>query len=187
MAEEPVVYRIDAQDRIVSAGPAWDRFAVANASPHLVSEKIVSRSLWDFITDTTTRLLYRDLLKRARAGNALSFPFRCDSSETRRFLEMTANAAGDGSVEFKVRTLAVEKRAPQPLLESGARSAEPALRMCGWCKKMPVGDAWIEVEQAVATLRLLEAPVLPAVSHGICEDCERRMREVIDRAAKPSN
>lgn len=187
MAQDSVIYRIDGKDRITSANREWDRFALGNASEHLVSERVGSRSLWDFITDDTTRLLYRDMLKIVRSGREVSFPFRCDSAECRRFLEMHARKIDDDSVEFEVRTLAVEERPRQRLLENGGERTDAVLRMCGWCKKMPIGERWVEIEEAVAELGLFEASALPLISHGICAECEEttlKRFEASERARK---
>lgn len=183
MNEHPdIVYRINALDTIVFVNEEWDRFAAGNGSPGMVSDRILNRSLWEFISDPTTRLLYREILERARAGRSVNFPFRCDSPDRRRFLEMTVGLTDDAAVQFRVRTVAVEQRASQPLIAGGGR-VEPHLRMCGWCKKIPLADrgGWVEIEDAVAALKLFEQPELPLISHGICEDCETKMKERIGR------
>lgn len=180
MAElDTVVYRIDPRDIITFVNPEWDRFAAENASPEAASDRILSRSLWDFIADETTRHLYRDMLKGVRTGRRLRFPFRCDSPDCRRFLELDARHLDDGAVEFQVRTLALEPRAPQPILDGGVKRREPYLRMCGWCKKVPDGDGWVEIEEAVAKMKLFDEGALPAVSHGICEGCDQKMRRTV--------
>lgn len=181
MANESVVYRIDVHDKITSANREWDRFAIDNSSEHLVFERIASRSLWDFISDATTQLLYRDILERVRSGHRLSFPLRCDSADRRRFLEMHMQLVDHGAVEFEVRTLSLEIRPPQELLESGGRRTKAFLRMCSWCKRIPDGNDWIEIEEAVAKMRLFEADSLPMISHGMCEQCELKMHRSLDR------
>jgi hypothetical protein len=173
--DDLVVYRIDAHDGLAFVNEEWDRFAVANGSGHLLSERILSRSLWDFVSDATTRQLYREMLIGVRAGRRLRFPFRCDSADCRRFLEMDARLIEDGAVEFQVRTLALEKRPPQAILDGGGERSGAFLRMCGWCKKVPHGEDWIEIEDAAAKLGLFDSASLPAISHGICEACEQRM------------
>ncbi len=179
MVQASVVYRIDKQDKLLGANAEWDRFALENSAGNLVSDRIASQSLWDFISDTTTRFLYRDILKKVRAGHRVSFPFRCDSADCRRFLEMHAYLIEGGAVEFEVRTLALEKRPPQPVLDGGGRRTGDILRMCGWCKKMPDAGGWIEIEEAVAKMNLFESDVLPVISHGICEECDMKMRKTL--------
>jgi hypothetical protein len=53
------------------------------------------------------------------------------------------------------------------------------VRVCGWCKKVDVGGSWAEVEEAVTRLRLFDRPLLPQLTHGICEGCYDRMVETL--------
>lgn len=176
-AAGPVVYRIDAGDRLSSVNAEWDRFAVENGAAELRSGRVLARTIWDFIADPTTRHLYETALAQVRAGREVRFPFRCDGPQIRRFLEMTATAAGEGGVEFRVRTLKTESRAAVRLLDPEVPRAGEPLRMCAWCKRVVAGGAYLEVEDAIAALGLFDAPVLPPVTHGICPACEARMSE----------
>ena len=53
------------------------------------------------------------------------------------------------------------------------------LRACGWCNRVDVDGAWTEVEDATARLGLFERPEVPAVAHGVCGECERRMAALL--------
>ena len=158
-------------DEIVSVSEAWTRFALANDAPDLVREKVLNRPLWDFITDLSTEQLYRQILERVRSGEAARFSFRCDASDRQRFMEMSITALENGGVRFETRTLRSVDRPPQSLLGRYAPRADDLLRICGWCKRVDVGGAWKEVEEAVDLLRLFERPRLPELTHGICEAC----------------
>jgi hypothetical protein len=177
MLMEPVRYSVDAQDRLEAASPGWDRFATANGGEAALWERVRGRSLWDFVADRTTRGLYKDLLARARGGRAVSFPFRCDSPDARRFLVMEMRPAGEGRVEFLVRARAVEPRPPVPLPQERPGGL---LRACGWCRRVAGPGGWLEVEDAVRELGLFEAKELPAATHGICARCEDEMVRVLD-------
>lgn len=170
-----VVYSVDSQDRLTAVNAEWDRFAVANGSPGLRSQEVLSRSLWDFVAGGSTRHIYTVVLAQARSGRRLRFPFRCDAPDLRRFLEMDAAGAGDAAVEFRVRTVKTEPREAVALLDPSRARAGPPLRMCGWCKKVAVDEIHVEVEEAIACLDLFDGAPLPPVSHGICPACEARM------------
>lgn len=58
-------YRINRLDEIVAVSPGWDAFATANDGPDVVAAKVLTRPLWHFISDPTTRQLYDHILKRA--------------------------------------------------------------------------------------------------------------------------
>jgi len=174
-----VVYRVDALDRLAFVNDEWDRFAAANAGEACLSSKVVGRPLWDFVSDKTTRLLYRNMLTKVRGGGNVRFPLRCDSPDCRRYLEMEMGPAGFGAVEFTVRTAAVETRPGQALLDPASPRGEEFLRACGWCKKIEVGGLWYEAEVAVAKLGLFGARVLPLVTHGMCLECETDMSKTL--------
>jgi len=180
MADEGiVVYRVDAEDRLAFVNDEWDRFAAANAGQACLSSKVLGRPLWDFVSDRTTRLLYGSMLAKVRAGAPVRFPFRCDSPDCRRFLEMSAGLADLGAVEFTVRTAAIESRPAQALLDPATPRTEALLRICGWCKKVEIGGLWYETEVAVAKLGLFGAHALPLVTHGMCLECEAAMTRTI--------
>lgn len=174
-----VVYRVDSKYRLTAVNAEWDLFAVANGAAGLRAPGILSRPLWDFVTDGPTRHFYHVILEQARAGRRLRFPFRCDSPDLRRFLEMDASGAGEGSVEFRVRTVKTEPREPVALMDPSRERTGPALRMCGWCKKVVVDEAYVEVEEAIARLDLFGGAALPPITHGICPAREARMFETL--------
>jgi hypothetical protein len=171
---EPIVYRIDANDTIVSVNAAWREFAHANDAP-LVAEHAVGSSLWDSITGAETALLWREVMTRAREGAAPSFPYRCDSPGRRRHLQMRLIGLPDGGIEF-VSTLRTEdQRDPVALLlGNGPRPGTP-IRSCSWCRRFDA-DGFVEVEEAIIRLGLLEnAP--PPVTHVLCAQCATAVRE----------
>lgn len=177
-----ITYRVNDRDEIIYVNEAWDRFAEANAGQGITSEQILGRRLWDFITDPTTRELYRQVLSRTRDARPVRFNFRCDSPDCRRLLVMDAERREDGTVEFRTRTLLQESREPVPLLAAnGTRSGE-LVRVCGWCKRVFVGGAWEDVEVAVERLQLFEHAILPSLTHGICDACYARLMDTLDHA-----
>ncbi len=176
-------YTLNDSDEIVAVNDDWDAFATANGAPHLAAGQVLGRSLWEFVTDDTTRLLYRDVLARVRRDRAIRFTFRCDAPDCRRQLEMEVSGAPDGGTTFRVRTLAEETRPPQPLLDPAHPRSAQLLRACGWCKKVDLDGRWVEVEEAVEAMGLFQHAELPQVTHGICDDCFARMSAAIEEAA----
>lgn len=181
--DDDVVYRIDERDKITFVNEAWDRHALEAATPGLTAPGVLARSLWDYVSDTTTRQLYRDMILSIRAGRRIRFPFRCDAPDARRFLRMDARALGAGAVEFRTRVLVRQERPAQLVLQAGGARREPHLRICGWCKKIPDGLAWVEIEAAVAKMDLFASEDLPALTHGICPECEAAMNRTLEGRA----
>lgn len=70
----PVVYEVDATDRIISVNDAWITFALHNSGEALLPPGIIGRHLWDSVADPTTIELYRMLYARVRSrGEPVTF------------------------------------------------------------------------------------------------------------------
>jgi PAS domain-containing protein len=176
MASVPIVYLIDAEDRIVRVNPAWDEFARANDSPALLGRHMLGRALWDFIADRTIREIYRRLLLRVRDGRPMRYRYRCDSPRHRRVFEMQLKAMPDGGVEF-TSTLETEEARPAviSLLDANAPRSTELVRMCSWCHGVRwAGESWVPLEAAVERLHLREVHAMPSLTHGICEPCAKK-------------
>ena len=169
---------IDARDQIVSANGDWFAFARENGAARLEKDAL-GKSLWDFICDAETKILYSLFLKSVRgSGAALSLPYRCDSADERRYMEMTIAPTTEGCVEFSSRVIREERREKMSLLDTQVSRSEDVIVMCSWCKKVQLSDReWAEVEAAVQAMNLVNAARFPRVSHGICNRCKTEMAE----------
>lgn len=170
---QPLVYRIDSDDRIVYTNAAFAGFADSNGAAGL-AEVVLGRSLLEFVEGIETRMIWRMLLDRARGGQSLAVPFRCDAPDERRILRMTLSARPDGHVEFISSMLGSRRRQPVPFYAavSAPRSGE-LVTVCSWCCRVQA-DGWVEPEIGVMRLGLLTLDP-PPISHGICEDCSERL------------
>lgn len=181
MAPEPDVhYQINHRDEIIFVDDAWDRFAATNEGTKLGSKDILGRPLWDFITDATTRQLYKQILARVRQGSVAGFTLRCDGPSRKRLLEMTIRAQGPGSVEFATHTLQVEDRPPVLLLVGGRKRSDDMVKVCSWCNRVKVARGeWAEIEVALETLKTFESSAMPQVTHGMCDTCLAAMTKTV--------
>ncbi len=181
MDKNIVSYRIDASDRIVEASDSWDVFAAENKAPRLTRKEVVGRFLWDFIEGSDTRHLFRLMLSKARASlSSMRIPFRCDSPEARRFMEMEIRPRPDCSIDFVCATLKTEARTPVAFIDPDVDRSNEWRTICSWCKriKMPGGE-WAELEEGIRRLDLFGTKRPPRMSHGICpEDQEMAYREM---------
>lgn len=184
MGSPTIIYTLDSNDRIVSVNEAWDSFATQNEGTAFLAEHIVGRNLFEFIGDDSTRQIYRQMLARIRSGKDLEYRYRCDSPECRRLMEMQVRATdSEGGVEFRSITLEATQRAPMRLPQAdGADVTEPAelQRTCGWCNRLDVNGVWMEIEDALPRLQVLESAAAPTLTHGICEACLAKMEAELD-------
>jgi hypothetical protein len=172
---QPVVYRLNRKDEIEFVSRSWDEFASENSGHHLFADAVIGSSIWNFISDRSTKQIYRDVFSRVRAGKEVKFWIRCDSPEKKRLLEMQLAPANDEVVAFEVITISEQIRQRQPLLDPRIPRSGEVLRTCGWCRRVDADGHWLEIEEAVPKMELFRSDVLPDITHGICSDCDRRM------------
>lgn len=171
-----LIYRVDANDTFVFIGEGWNQFAAENGLPRLTGERLLKASLWDFLSDLTTRHIYRIWMHRVRqTSRSVSVPFRCDAPDRRRFMRMTIRLRPGDEIEFCSETLREETRPSVKVLDLSHPRHNEFIVMCSWCKKIKAPD-WVELEQGITQLGLLDAPRLPCVSHGICPECEHYLQ-----------
>jgi hypothetical protein len=155
-------------------------FAQANEGGCLVDGS-VGEPLWAFISGPEVRLLYEALLARVRKANtAVDFTYRCDSPDRRRLFELVAVPLSDGHVAFASLMIRDEPRPRVALLQADVRRGTDLVRMCSWCKKILTEDGWVEIEDAVAKLGLLERENPPSITHGVCDACHADLMEKVE-------
>jgi hypothetical protein len=165
---------------VIGADEAFGRFATENGAPELAPPTCLGRSLLACIADRTTAHICRRLFERVRIrGTPVTFPIRCDSPALRRYLRITI-ARRPGSFLVRSTVDRTEARAPQELLDVPRNDDGTLLTMCGWCKRIDVHGAWWEVEDAVNELGLFGRSVLPAITHGMCQQCHDQIIQLIE-------
>ena len=169
-------YSIDHKDRIITVSQNWQAFAQENdASLPVVN--VIGRSLWDFISDESTRELYKALLRKVRyQGGYVTIPFRCDSPTTRRYLQLQLSADFTGTVYFKSYTLKTEPRSAAKLLDCNEQRSDNEMTICSWCKQIKLGDDfWVDIEFAIDKLSLFNGDGLPELVQSTCTACQQRL------------
>ena len=176
-----IQYRIDAENCLIYVNDRWDQFAEENDGRGLALVDVLGTSLFSYIADDTILQLYMQLVVLARQGRPATFNYRCDSPKARRRFEMNIHALDAGEVEFSSTLLENEPRAEVLLLDRRQPRNEQFLRVCSWCQRIRVGDAWLSAEEAVEKLDLMEEATMPVLTHGICETCHDEMMATIAR------
>lgn len=171
-----VEYSIDADDCVMDVDRDWAAFARDNGAPELV-ELQPARTLWSYFDGDEVRDLWRVLVERVRANQAPArVPLRCDAPHMRRWFEMTLTPEPNGVVRFRSALVFEEERDSVSFLgPQTERDAEASpVAVCSWCGHGHNGDRWVEIEDLVGELRLLEAQ-MPSISYGICPACRDLM------------
>jgi hypothetical protein len=163
------VHIVNRQDEITFVDEAWLTFAKKNDWSD--AGTVVGTSLWDHISDTTARHLYHLWMTQVRgSGKPITVPFRCDSPDARRFMELQISRQ-DQHLVFASRLIREEPREHIALLDFRTPRDSQILKMCLWCKKINT-STWVPTEAAVRELNLFDAPVMPMLTHVTCPDCE---------------
>lgn len=170
---ESVRYRINGDDLLVDVNRGWQRFAMENGAAHLVSNLVLGRSLWDFVSDAETRCIYEAILQTVRGNKRnISLDLRCDAPARRRFIRLDIAALSRRRVQFVGRVSKIERRDAVALLEPDFDRSTESLMICGWCKSIVLpGGRCLEIEEAVRQLGLFHSHVLPRLNHGVCPSC----------------
>lgn len=174
------VYRIDAADIIRYVNSAWKQFARDNDANDDLTNHAVGRSLWTFIYGQATSELYRVILRHVRQNRKpVRFPYRCDSPDVCRKLEMEVIPLDNDAVEFRNTLVETTTRPTSVQLRCPSFAGDPLLARCSMCNKVKCADEWIEVDKAVSQRHILlgEEPTL--VIYGVCEDCSQRVSNML--------
>ena len=165
----------------MSVNSEWLSFARENEAASLCSEGVVGERLFRFVADPETRHLYEMIIDAVRSdGRRVTIPFRCDGPAVRRFMELDISQGSEGQVLFESRIVREETREPVSLFDTSVDRSDDFLVVCSWCKRVDASGDWVEVEEAVARLKLFDTARLPQMTHGMCADCAARLQRELD-------
>ncbi len=172
-------YSIGPDNRVDRVSDAWLAFARDNGAAGLTAEAVIGRSLFAFISGAETEFLYYLLLDEMRSsGRRIVLPFRCDSSSRRRFMRLEMSPLENHGVAFTATLIREEPRQAISFIDAAAARTAAALTICSWCKRVKVGEEWLDLESAVASLDLFRSSRLPQQNHSVCSRCRGSVRRV---------
>ncbi|KAA3610434.1 MAG: hypothetical protein D8M58_05535 [Calditrichaeota bacterium] len=175
------IYYLDSNDKIIDVDDNWLSFAAENV--YSISQSFIKdKPIWDIITDIEIQHFYKILIDKVRTYKTkIHFPFRCDSPDCRRFMELSLRLDQENRIEFKSRLIREEFREPVDLFDVQNDRSKELVRVCSWCKKVAVSDnTWLEVEDAIRELSLFDYIKLPKITHSICPTCHKNNRRLLE-------
>jgi len=163
----PLRYTLDANDAIVAVAGDWDLFALANGGEAILAARIVGRRLDDFITGDVTRMFVRTMLMSARTlKREVQRPYRCDSPQMKRLMQMTITPRGSDWLDVCHCQLHQEPwQRPQPIIAAASACTGTFIKRCSMCNRIRVRQEWGEVDEALPMAARLN------VVYGVCPDC----------------
>ncbi len=176
-----ISYTLDRHNAIIDVNEGWEAFASQNEGEGLSLEDIRGHLIWEYVASAEVRYIWNEVLERVRRrGRSTTIPFRCDGPATRREIEAYISALPNGCIQYENYLHREDARTPIPLLSmQTAGGTNGCVRMCSWCKNILAPAGWLELEDAVNELRLLDQQAMPRISHGVCPDCFERIMSSI--------
>jgi hypothetical protein len=166
-------YAVDGDDIIVSVGDDWLKFARDNGAPELSRNSVIGHSLWEYVSGNSTRELYEVIFRRARdERRTLVLPFRCDSPDRFRFMQLAIESGEGPELRLTGRLLREQPRPYLKLLDRLVTRSSDPLGICSVCLRVQILDTtWVEAQEAVERLRLFDSVELPLLDFRVCGDC----------------
>lgn len=173
---EDTQYWLDTDNKIVKVNTAWNTFAVNNDAPELVHESVLGHSLLNFIAGDDTRMLITALIDSVRVrGEPIRRPYRCDSPDCRRYMEMYILPENAGHVRLVHHVVSIETLV-HPVKFITIFNDEARIVRCSICNQIRVGYDWMESDAAYRYNYLSQGEV--KVVYRVCPNCQSMVQEM---------
>jgi hypothetical protein len=183
MDNNSIVYQLNENDEIIYVNENWNKFAAENDGlPETLSDNVLNKKIWCFITDFETIHLYKALLNNVRLyKRTANLTIKCDSPFMVRFIEMKIKPLENNHIEFCCVTKKQYERPIVLLLDKKIPRNNSFLKMCSYCKAINIENEWVETEVGISRLSLFLKSSLPQISHGICPTCYKNVMQEIEK------
>lgn len=160
-------YLLDQRERIVSVDGAWDAFAEENGGCHLSAAELWGHSIWEYVAGDNTKMWLTALFQYARLkGSGVTRPYRCDSPELKRYMQMTVRLESGSLLRVDHELLYTEPRTPALHFRHSGRHDQAPFTRCSNCGRIHVG-AWVEPDPSHANT----GSTLTVV-YSVCPTCQ---------------
>jgi hypothetical protein len=161
--ELQLIYWIDKFNRIIKVSDHWDNEALQQGGRDATEDKVLSRSLDDFLSDDTTVMLLDTMLKRVRfTGNSITRDYRCDTPVLRRYFEMVLELEDDSVVRVSHYLKGVE---PKDVNRNVMFAGRNGHKRCSMCSRILKEGQWIDIDDLPKDQQSIP------VYYGLCPDC----------------
>lgn len=167
-------YVIDGSYRIIEVHSNWDRFAKDNYGDRsILRQNIIGKNVMEFIKGDSVRMWYESIIELAKnLGIHITRPYRCDSPDKKRFMEMEVIPLKNGNVIINHYLIKEEqmKGNPHSPFVYGNSEDRNTITRCTICNRFLHRNQWIELEEAVKhyDFRII------TITDIVCNDCIRR-------------
>jgi hypothetical protein len=167
-----VVYEVDGNDTLCAVNPAWTEFATANGATGLLPKHVLGTCLWSHVVGEETSTLYRSLLDVVRrTQRTVSFQYRCDSPDLRRFMRMTVSPVRHAGVVFESVLIRSEQRDRAVHMRYAGIAVHPMVLRCSMCNRLQFRGEWMDIAEAFKRGEVLNTEIPIRVAYTVCEPC----------------
>lgn len=132
-------YDLSAENRITAVSSAWDATAVANHGFNCVAQKVIGRSILDFISGFQTQTYVNALLFSARKSmKPVATTYRCDTDTAPRLLYMTVSPRGNGQLRVTHRDISISVQPEVPIFHGHILHGQ-----CAQCYALQLDNDWV--------------------------------------------
>ncbi|MAT68338.1 MAG: hypothetical protein CMJ58_02325 [Planctomycetaceae bacterium] len=173
-------YRVDARDVIVSVDSWWLAFARENGAPELTAERVVGRSLWDYVEGGEVQRTYRALHDRIRATKTCAAAsYRCDSPTLRRDMQLTITPSTDGCLQYESVIVRVTPAPYVGLFDAVRPRSKSVLTVCSHCRRALLEPhGWLDPDAVSDRLQRASRWRWPQIRHVLCPNCSKSLGAV---------
>lgn len=177
-----LIYEIDKYNVIRRIAGSWDEFSEENETHNLATEQVIGRSLWDYVIGKDVRWLYEKLIAHVRkSGNKVVFPFRCDSPDTIRLMEMEIVPQSENTVRFVTTPVEIRQRPKQLYYNYISHGQRCHVFCCSICNRVKSENAWVQLDEALQVQRLLDSDKPLSMYGALCPECKNNMDKVLSQ------
>lgn len=174
-------YMLNENDEIIAIHGEWSEFANENNAAELSNEsKLIGKSIWKFIRSPEIQSVYRHIFEKVRLSEkSIAMPFRCDSPNLRRFMELVVSPEGGDYLLVKTRLNYEERRDYQSVLDSTLDSGENTIWACSVCRRFSESGAeWLEIEDLANSTNIFTEDTQPKLKETVCNDCTNLVQDL---------
>jgi hypothetical protein len=172
-----ISYWIDESDIIRKVDDYWDLTLEDPTAQRVKSQAIIGKPLFDFICDDITRMYVRTLLQSVRLlSRSLRRPYRCDSPNEKRYMEMIITLEDNGLISVTHELLRTEPIFIPVAFHTIEKPKKKLLDNynihCSLCNRLRLQNSgnWQEIDTIEPEIKALN------VVYGVCDDCMKQLK-----------
>ncbi|MEG3619005.1 hypothetical protein V5T82_11110 [Magnetovibrio sp. PR-2] len=168
----PVAFTVDADNIIIDVNDQWDLFAIENDADGLVHAHVIGQPLLKYVTGDSTRMFVEVMLQGARVRNTIiSKPYRCDSPDLKRALEMRIIPLDNHEVRLENHIVSLQTVAQPVHFIGHATPSSDRVKRCSMCNKVELDQEWRDPLDGSVAQSFLD-PSSVKVYYGVCDPCQ---------------